>query len=44
MANSYLELSKCYFDIKLTKSKNSDGIYVITLYNANGKEFIITSN
>ncbi|CAD8155143.1 unnamed protein product [Paramecium pentaurelia] len=42
--NLYFELSKCYHEIKFTKTKNNDGLYVIILYNVQGKEFIIANN
>ncbi|CAD8064277.1 unnamed protein product [Paramecium primaurelia] len=40
----YFELSRCYHEIKLTKTKNCDGLYVIILLNNYGKEFIIANN
>ncbi|CAK73870.1 unnamed protein product (macronuclear) [Paramecium tetraurelia] len=42
--NVYYELSKCYHEIKLTKTKNCEGLYLIVLFNNQGKEFIIANN
>ncbi|CAD8068258.1 unnamed protein product [Paramecium sonneborni] len=40
----YIELSKCYHEIKFTKTKHCDGLYVIILQNNYGKDFIMTNN
>ncbi|CAD8067467.1 unnamed protein product [Paramecium sonneborni] len=40
----YIELSKCYHEIKFTKTNNCDGLYVIILQNNQGKDFIISNN
>ncbi|TNV74808.1 hypothetical protein FGO68_gene13374 [Halteria grandinella] len=40
----YVELSRCYFEMRYTKIRSSDGFYIISIQQGNAKEFMIASN
>ncbi|CAD8095603.1 unnamed protein product [Paramecium primaurelia] len=42
--NQFIELSKCQFEQRVSKPKNSEGFNIIIIKNATCKEFLITSN